>query len=166
MKSGKWLRYWCSQTYHMSLKASKNTHLLIFCHTIFFFLNKNHYAPVSQANWCNMTFRAGNLFPYHSCIVQTWVKPPPGSNPGSPQWELDDLPTELSPPLFIVIQSLIFLYIVRRDRILCYSSIYICNGIMWNIIYSFFLLSKLESHVTLMGTPCNYIVLMFLTKTW
>ncbi len=27
----------------------------------FYFLN--HYAPVSQANWCNMTFTAGNLFP-------------------------------------------------------------------------------------------------------
>ncbi len=29
---------------------------------------KNHYAPASQANWCNMTFTVGNLLPSHSCI--------------------------------------------------------------------------------------------------
>ncbi len=29
----------------------------------FFCVKKNHYAPVSQANCCNMTFTAGNLFP-------------------------------------------------------------------------------------------------------
>ncbi len=33
--------------------------------TFFFF---NHYAPVCQANWSNMNFTAGNLFPSHSCI--------------------------------------------------------------------------------------------------
>ncbi len=37
-------------------------------HTFFLFKKKNHYVPVSQANWCNMTFTAGNLFPSHSCI--------------------------------------------------------------------------------------------------
>ncbi len=31
----------------------------------FFLVKKNHYVPVSQANWCNMTFTAGNLFPSH-----------------------------------------------------------------------------------------------------
>ncbi len=41
-------------------------------------LNKNHYAPVSHSNWCNMTFTAGNLFPSHSCIGVTRVKPPLG----------------------------------------------------------------------------------------
>ncbi len=35
-----------------------------------------HYMPVSQANWCNMTFKAGNLFPSHSCIDVARVKPP------------------------------------------------------------------------------------------
>ncbi len=68
---------------------------------IIFFLN--HYAPVSQANWCNMTFTAGNLFPSFMHLV-TWVKPPPGFDPGSPDWEADDLPTELSlPPVYIAI---------------------------------------------------------------
>ncbi len=32
-----------------------------------FFFKINHYALVSQANWCNMTFTADNLFPSHSC---------------------------------------------------------------------------------------------------
>ncbi len=35
------------------------------------FFRKNHYAPASQANWCNMTFTAGNLFSSHSCIGVT-----------------------------------------------------------------------------------------------
>ncbi len=39
-----------------------------------------------QANWCYMTFTVGNLFPSHSCIGVTGVKPPPGSNAG-PQSE-------------------------------------------------------------------------------
>ncbi len=26
-----------------------------------------HYAPVSQANWCNMSLAAGNLFLSHGC---------------------------------------------------------------------------------------------------
>ncbi len=58
----------------------------------FFF---NHYAPGSQAmdvvyylhdqaNWSNMTFTAGNLFPSHSCIGVTRVMPPLGFKPGSP----------------------------------------------------------------------------------
>ncbi len=41
-------------------------------------------APVSQANWCNMTFTAGSLFPPHSCIGGTRVKPPLGFKPRSP----------------------------------------------------------------------------------
>ncbi len=45
----------------------------------FFFKHYHDYVPVvSQANWCNMTFTAGNLFPSHSCIG--W----PGS---SPNWD-------------------------------------------------------------------------------
>ncbi len=35
----------------------------------------------SQANWCNMTFTAGNLFQSHSCIGVTQVTPPQDSNP-------------------------------------------------------------------------------------
>ncbi len=57
----------------------------------FFFLN--HYAPVRQANWCNMTFTAGNLFPSHSCIVWPESSPHWDSNPA---WEADDLPSEIS----------------------------------------------------------------------
>ncbi len=41
--------------------------LYVFFHLFIF--KKNHYASVSQADWCNMTFTAGNLFPSHSCIV-------------------------------------------------------------------------------------------------
>ncbi len=57
----------------------------------------NHYAPVCQANWCNMTFTAGNLVPSQSCIG--W----PESSPNLfqtqvPAWEADDLPIELSLP--------------------------------------------------------------------
>ncbi len=68
---------------------------------LFFFLlfKKNSYAPVSQANWCNITFTAGNLFPSHSSYDLSRVKPPPLFVPGSPAWEVDDLPTELSLPL-------------------------------------------------------------------
>ncbi len=47
---------------------------------VFFF---NHYSPVRQANWCNMTFTAGNLFPSHSCIRVTQVKPALGFEPRS-----------------------------------------------------------------------------------
>ncbi len=43
---------------------------------IFFIYRKNHYAPVSQANWCNLTFTAGNFFPSHSCIGVIWIKLP------------------------------------------------------------------------------------------
>ncbi len=47
---------------------------------LFFF---NHYAPVSQANLCNITFTAGNLFPSHWCIG--WPK-------SSPHWDLNPDP--------------------------------------------------------------------------
>ncbi len=36
--------------------------------SLLFFSFFNHYAPIGQANWCNMTFTAGNLFPSHSSI--------------------------------------------------------------------------------------------------
>ncbi len=42
-----------------------------------------HYARVSQANWCNMTFTADNLFPSHTCIGVTLVRPPSGFEPRS-----------------------------------------------------------------------------------
>ncbi len=35
---------------------------------LFFVFFLNHYTPVNQANWCNMTFTVDNLFPSHSCI--------------------------------------------------------------------------------------------------
>ncbi len=47
-----------------------------------FYLKKNHCAPVSQVNWCNMTFTAGNLFPSHSCIGWPKSSPHRDSNPG------------------------------------------------------------------------------------
>ncbi len=79
-----------------SILSQKNKNKIFF-----FFLN--HYVPVSQANWCNMTFNAGNLFSSHSCtgVHVTHVKPQPGFKPRSPAWEADDLPTELSLPPFI-----------------------------------------------------------------
>ncbi len=43
--------------------SDKNWYNFISIYTCYFF--KNHYAPVSQANWCNT---ADNLFPSHSCI--------------------------------------------------------------------------------------------------
>ncbi len=46
----------------------------------FSFIYSIHYSPVSQANWCNMTFTAGNLLPSHSYIG--W--PTPGFEPRSP----------------------------------------------------------------------------------
>ncbi len=74
---------------------------LFVCFFLVYFFRKNHYAPVSQANWCNMTFTAGNLFPCHSCIRWPESSPhqaPIGIRTGSPVWEADDLPTELSLP--------------------------------------------------------------------
>ncbi len=68
----------------------------------FFFLIKTIMHQLSQANWCNNnTFTAGNLFPSHSCTSTgvTRVKPLPGFEPMSPEWEADDLPTELYLPL-------------------------------------------------------------------
>ncbi len=53
--------------------------------------------PVSQANWSYMIFTAGNLFPSHSCIDVTRVKPPLGFKPMSLASNAEDLPTELSP---------------------------------------------------------------------
>ncbi len=46
-----------------------------------FFLLENHYAAVSQANWCNMIFTAGNLFPSHSCIGWPESSPHQDLNP-------------------------------------------------------------------------------------
>ncbi len=46
-------------------------------------------------------FTACNLFLSHSCIWVTRVKTPPGFEPRSPDWEADDLPTELSLPPWI-----------------------------------------------------------------
>ncbi len=51
---------------------------------------------VCFVNCCNMTFTAGNLFPSHSCIGGTQIKPLPEFEPGSLAWEMGDLPTELS----------------------------------------------------------------------
>ncbi len=52
------------------------------CTIFFFFFFFNYYAPVSQANWCNMTFTAGNLFPSHLCIGWPKSSPHQNSNPG------------------------------------------------------------------------------------
>ncbi len=57
---------------------------------------KNH-VPVSQANWCNMTFTAGYLFPSHWCDLS---QAPLGFKLGSRAQEVYDLPSELSLPLF------------------------------------------------------------------
>ncbi len=48
---------------------------------------------------------AGNLFPSHSCIGVTQVKPQLGFEPGSPAWEADDLPTEPSLPPWGMVNS-------------------------------------------------------------
>ncbi len=50
----------------------------VFVHNYFL----NHYAPVSQANWCNMRFTAGHLFPSYSCIGRPESSPHRDSNPG------------------------------------------------------------------------------------
>ncbi len=68
------------------------------CKILFVLFFLNHYAPVSQTKWCNMTFTAG-LFPSHSCIGVTQVKTPLGFEPRSPAWEVNDLPSELSLPM-------------------------------------------------------------------
>ncbi len=47
-------------------------------------------------------FTAGNLLPSHSCSGVTWVKSRLGFEHGSPAWEVDDLPTELSLPPWIL----------------------------------------------------------------
>ncbi len=65
---------------------------------IYFFLN--HYAPVSQANWCNMTFTAGNLFPSHSCIGWLESSPHQDSNQ-SPLHERRTTYQLSYPPLFL-----------------------------------------------------------------
>ncbi len=76
--------------------------LLLFCCCWFFkIILQNHYAPVSQTNWCNMTFTGGNLFPSHTCIGWPELSPQPGFELRSPVWQKDNLPTALS-LLFIV----------------------------------------------------------------
>ncbi len=54
----------------------------------------NHYTQIGQANWCNITFTADNLFHSHSCIGWPKSSPDCDSNP-YPDWEVDNLPTEL-----------------------------------------------------------------------
>ncbi len=66
----------------------------------FSFLLLNHYAPVNQTNWCNMTFYSWKSLPLSFMHRVTRVKPPLGFEPGSSEWEADDLPTELSLPLW------------------------------------------------------------------
>ncbi len=58
----------------------------IYSNLILSFFRKNHYAPVSQASWCNMTFTAAKLFPSHTCIGWSESSPHRDSNPG-PQHE-------------------------------------------------------------------------------
>ncbi len=67
------------------------------CMVLFFLLLflLNHYAPISQANWCNMTFTAGNL---NTCIGWSESILHQDLNPGLHAWEADDLPTQLSLP--------------------------------------------------------------------
>ncbi len=88
------LRYNCFypvSNLHLKAPCMVNIHLLtveIVCGMPDIIISKslflNHYAPVNQAKWCNMTFTAGNLFPSHSCIGVTQVKPPLGFELGFP----------------------------------------------------------------------------------
>ncbi len=39
------------------------------CFLLFLFFVGNHYVPINQANWCNMTFADDNLFPCHGCYL-------------------------------------------------------------------------------------------------
>ncbi len=51
--------------YFVTTRLTWNHMFLIFK---FFFFKENHYALVCQANWFNMTFTAGNVFPSHLSI--------------------------------------------------------------------------------------------------
>ncbi len=66
----------------------------------------------SQANWCNMTFTAGNLFPSHSCIGWPESSPHRDLNPG-PQNERQTAYqlSYPSPLMFITVcNQIIFLF--------------------------------------------------------
>ncbi len=76
-----WGHHHLNHTNHLAFL--KYNYISIFHYQLFFCFLINHYAPVSQANWCNMTFTAGNLFPSHSCIG--WPK-------SSPHWDLNPGP--------------------------------------------------------------------------
>ncbi len=101
------------------LFSSNERHEVVFslCKNLLFL---NPYAPVSKANWHNMTFTAGNLFPSLSYIGVTRVNLPLGFELRSPAWELDDLLTELSLPLNILNLVLVFLFSFSLWR--CYPS--------------------------------------------
>ncbi len=63
-----------------------------------FLFFKNHYAPVGQVNWHNMTFLQLAI---SSPLIHALGDPsqtPLRFEPGSPDWEAYDLPTELSLP--------------------------------------------------------------------
>ncbi len=66
------------------------------CCFVWVFWKENHYAPVSQANWCNMTFYSWQSFLLSFMLWVTRVKPPWDSNPA---WEADDLPAGLFLPI-------------------------------------------------------------------
>ncbi len=67
-----------------------------------FFLKKNHYVPVSQANWSNVTsfFTDDNLFLYHSCIGWSESSPHQDLNP-RPQIERLLINWAIPPPKVI-----------------------------------------------------------------
>ncbi len=63
---------------------------------VFFVWRKNHYPSISQANWCDMILQLVISYPLIHALV--WLESSPNwdSKPGSPAWEADNLPNELS----------------------------------------------------------------------
>ncbi len=92
-----------------------------FCFCFFVFLN--HYALVNQANWCNITFTFGNLFPSHSYFGWPKSSPHRDLNQGSQiERQLTYQVSHPSPSLLLIIVNNYFLVNINYYDYYAFSS--------------------------------------------
>ncbi len=88
-----------------------NMYIFFLNFIIYLFIYFNDYAPVSQANWCNITLQ---LVISSSLISVGHVKPLLELEPDSPAWEVDDKPTE--PSLFTNVMQWVPFYCYTKTH--------------------------------------------------
>ncbi len=117
---------------------------------LFSFLLKTHYAPVSQANWCNMTFTAGSLFPSHSCIGWTEWSPHRDSNlvPQLERWTTYQL-SYPTPPQLIKFSKLIETFDMVPKQLLIFTVLVNLSEIyvLFSSINVHFRMFRFKSHI-------------------